>query len=366
MLSTGNDLINLFSTKSAKNGQPENMFSPPYMCSPMSLSSESVRNYNFNRNDLFDLSKTEMKGLSRETSPIYITQEMHDVNLMKQDTLKPFTQIGLNSSGTTVMGDYDSLDDILNYNFTKDSETLNQTPVNNEATSIAPSDLMNDAFDVQTQDLKSKSLSLVTAAEMQGSPDGISFEDDILNDNLLKISLDIEQSVFEDNHVDTKKKIMKRPKKYKTKSKTHDEVQDENIVKVKKVYNTRGKSISDSRLSTESLRQSFQLSSASAANKLEEYIEKLLVEHCNFQLGYRTWVRDTEKDEREEILKVLEFQLNKNLAYLNEITGIDKKLEKRSIETIVRKCTYAKQQSRLRKERRKAAQVKSKLAREGL
>ncbi|CAI8507616.1 unnamed protein product [Hanseniaspora opuntiae] len=309
MLSTGNDLINLFSTKSAKNGQPENMFSPPYMCSPMSLSSESVRNYNFNRNDLFDLSKTEMKGLSRETSPIYITQEMHDVNLMKQDTLKPFTQIGLNSSGTTVMGDYDSLDDILNYNFTKDSETLNQTPVNNEATSIAPSDLMNDAFDVQTQDLKSKSLSLVTAAEMQGN---------------------------------------------------------ENIVKVKKVYNTRGKSISDSRLSTESLRQSFQLSSASAANKLEEYIEKLLVEHCNFQLGYRTWVRDTEKDEREEILKVLEFQLNKNLAYLNEITGIDKKLEKRSIETIVRKCTYAKQQSRLRKERRKAAQVKSKLAKEGL
>lgn len=366
MLSTGNDLINLFSTKSAKNGQPENMFSPPYMCSPMSLSSESVRNYNFNRNDMFDLSKTEMKGLSRETSPIYITQEMHDVNLMKQDTLKRFTQIGLNSSGTTVMGDYDSLDDILNYNFTKDSETLNQTPVNNEATSIAPSDLMNDAFDVQTQDLKSKSLSLVTAAEMQGSPDGISFEDDILNDNLLKISLDIEQSVFEDNHVDTKKKIMKRPKKYKTKSKPHDEVQDENIVKVKKVYNTRGKSISDSRLSTESLRQSFQLSSASAANKLEEYIEKLLVEHCNFQLGYRTWVRDTEKDEREEILKVLEFQLNKNLAYLNEITGIDKKLEKRSIETIVRKCTYAKQQSRLRKERRKAAQVKSKLAKEGL
>lgn len=366
MLSTGNDLINLFSTKSANNGQSENIFSPPYMCSPISLSSESVRNYNFNRNDMFDLSRTEMKGLSRETSPIYITQGMQDVNLMKQDALKPFTQIELSSSGTTVMGNYDSIDDILTYNFTKDNETLNQTPINNEATSIAPSDLMNGAFDVQTQDLKSKSLSLATTVEMQGSPNELSFEDDILNDNLLKISLDIEQSVFKNDHVDTKKKIIKRPKKYKTKSKTDDEVQDENTVKVKKVYNTKGKSISDSRLSTESLRQSFQLSSASAANKLEEYIEKLLVEHCNFQLGYRTWVRDTEKDEREEILKVLEFQLNKNLDYLCEITGIDKKLEKRSIETIVRKCTYAKQQSRLRKERRKAAQMKSRLAKESL
>lgn len=291
---------------------------------------------------------------------------MLDVDLKKQDTLKPFTQIGLNSSGTTVMGNYESIDDILNYNFTNDNETLIQTPINNEATSIAPSDLMNGAFDVQTQDLKSESLSLETTVEMQESPNGITFEDDILNDSLLKISLDIEQSVFKNDHVDTQKKITKRPKKYKTKNNTEDQGQDQNIVKLKKVYNTKGKSISDSRLSTESLRQSFQLSSATAANKLEEYIEKLLVEHCNFQLGYRTWVRDTEKDEREEILKVLEFQLNRNLDYLYEITGIDKKLEKRSIETIVRKCTYAKQQSRLRKERRKAAQIKSKLAKQSL
>lgn len=128
---------------------------------------------------------------------------------------------------------------------------------------------------------------------------------------------------------------------------------------MQKVFNTKGKSISDSRLSTESLRQSFQLSSATAANKLEEFIEKLLVEHCDFKLGYRTWVRDTEKDERDGILNVLEFQLNKNMDYLYEITGLTKKLEKRSIETIVRKCTYAKQQSRLRKERRKAAQTKT-------
>ncbi|KAL6935633.1 uncharacterized protein HGUI_02478 [Hanseniaspora guilliermondii] len=361
MLSTGNDFINLFSTNNAKNGQYENTFSPPYMCSPMSLSSESVRNYNFNKGDMFDLSKTDMRGISRETSPMYITQDMQNVTMMAYDTLKPFKEFELNSSGTTVMSNHESIDEMLNYNFTE-SETLNQTP-NNEATSIAPSDLMNDAH---TQDLHSKSLSLATTVE-QESPNGISFEDDLLSDDLLKISLDIEQSLFEEPHLDTNKKKLKRPKRKncKTKNKSQ-EVQDENTIKVKKVYNTRGKSISDSRLSTESLRQSFQLSSASAANKLEEYIESLLVEHCNFQLGYRTWVRDTEKDEREKILNTLEFQLNKNVDYLKEITGIDKKLKKRSIETIVRKCTYAKQQSRLRKERRKIAQMKSKLAKEHL
>ncbi|XBW38011.1 hypothetical protein QEN19_003596 [Hanseniaspora menglaensis] len=126
-------------------------------------------------------------------------------------------------------------------------------------------------------------------------------------------------------------------------------------ITVQKVYNNKGKSISDSRLSTESLRQTFQLPSVKAATRLEAHVEKLLTENCNFQLGYKTWVRDTQKDEREQILDVLEEKLNEDVDFLISITGRTRKLEKRSIETIVRKCTYAKQQSRLRKERRKAA-----------
>lgn len=134
-----------------------------------------------------------------------------------------------------------------------------------------------------------------------------------------------------------------------------------NTIKVKKVYNNKGKSISDSRLSTESLRQSFQLPSAKAATRLEAHVEKLLTDHCNFQLGYKTWVRDTEKDERDHILNILEQKLNEDMDFLSGITGKTKKIEKRSIETIVRKCTYAKQQSRLRKERRKAVDMSNKL-----
>lgn len=133
-----------------------------------------------------------------------------------------------------------------------------------------------------------------------------------------------------------------------------------NTISVQKVYNGRGKSISDSRLSTESLRQSFQLPSVKAATRLESHVEKLLTEHCNFQLGYKTWVRDTKKNEREHILDILDQKLNEDIEFLFSVTGKNKKLEKRSIETIVRKCTYAKQQSRLRKERRKAAEKNSK------
>lgn len=387
MASAGNDLYDLNSSKSAKKSNTENLFSPPYIFSPISIpiSTEEVKTYSMNKHDIFDFNRS----LSRATSPIFITQdwETHSRNShMKNDIFKPLYEKNsiLSSGGSTVMNKEESLDDILSYNFNNDSlyttedfadndissnvdQTGTQTPINynfetveNEASELAVQTMVKPQKIHRENSQKSKSISLATAiGEVIENDDSLSFDNDVLNNPLLKTSLSINKSFFKENKI-TKTIKSTSNKAKKNKKKITEKEQDDETIRVQKVYNTKGKSISDSRLSTESLRQSFQLSSATAANKLEEFIEKLLVEHCNFQLGYRTWVRDTEKDEREEILNVLEYQLNNNMDYLFEITGLDKKLEKRSIETIVRKCTYAKQQSRLRKERRKAAQTKTK------
>ncbi|GMM41065.1 hypothetical protein DAHU10_019660 [Hanseniaspora uvarum] len=390
MVFTGNDLVNLDSSKSAEKGNTENLFSPPFVFSPIAMpfSSEDVRHYAFNKHDMFDLGKNEIKSMSRATSPIFITQDWDAQNSgshMKNDIFKPFYEKNsiLSSGGSTVMNNEESLDDILSYNFSTENiyssvdfaedelssnihQTATQTPINYDSstTNIAPSELIQ--YNISKPQgtprenfQKSKSISLATTIGHESETHSISsFDNENLNDILLETSLDINKLFFQENKI-TKTIKYTLTKSKKNKKKVTENQQDNETIRVQKVFNTKGKSISDSRLSTESLRQSFQLSSATAANKLEEFIEKLLVEHCDFKLGYRTWVRDTEKDERDGILNVLEFQLNKNMDYLYEITGLTKKLEKRSIETIVRKCTYAKQQSRLRKERRKAAQTKT-------
>ena len=387
MTSAGNELLDMNSSKSAEKTNTENLFSPPYIFSPISIpiSTEEGKTYAMNKHDIYDFNRS----ISRATSPIFITQdwETHSRNShMKNNIFKPLYEKNsiLSSGGSTIMNNEESLDDILSYNFNNDNQystedfadndissnvnqTATQTPINynfaiteNEESELTAQNMHKPQEIHRVNSYTSKSISLATTiGEVIESYNTLSFDNDVLNNPLLKTSLSINKSFFEENKITKTVKPTSNKAKKNKKKKTEKE-QDDETIRVQKVFNTKGKSISDSRLSTESLRQSFQLSSATAANKLEEFIEKLLVEHCNFQLGYRTWVRDTEKDEREDILNVLEYQLNNNMDYLYEITGLNKKLEKRSIETIVRKCTYAKQQSRLRKERRKAAQTKTK------
>ncbi|KAH3903143.1 uncharacterized protein SCDLUD_000756 [Saccharomycodes ludwigii] len=102
------------------------------------------------------------------------------------------------------------------------------------------------------------------------------------------------------------------------------------------------KKVSDSRLSAEGLAQVLKLKSAEEARNREKIILNILEKDLHFPLGYKTWVRDTTKEERDFILSGLHSKLQ--LIY--------PEYDKPIIETVIRRATYYMMQSRLRRERR--------------
>ncbi|KAL6942160.1 hypothetical protein ACO0QE_003326 [Hanseniaspora vineae] len=110
---------------------------------------------------------------------------------------------------------------------------------------------------------------------------------------------------------------------------------------------TKDKKISDSRLSAEALARVLNLQSADEAREIEKFVLECLSQRCGFPLGYKTWVRDTTKTEREVILNKLYLMVKPQYPqYSIEI-----------LEKIIRRATYYMMQSRLRRERR--AKVKA-------
>jgi len=102
------------------------------------------------------------------------------------------------------------------------------------------------------------------------------------------------------------------------------------------------KKVSDSRLSAQGLAQVLHLDSSEEALQREKYILHIFEHELHYPLGYKTWIRDTDKAERIDLINDLYDRVKFRYPDYNpEI-----------LETIIRRATYYMMQSRLRRERR--------------
>ncbi|CUM63302.1 uncharacterized protein PRCAT00000873001 [Priceomyces carsonii] len=80
----------------------------------------------------------------------------------------------------------------------------------------------------------------------------------------------------------------------------------------------------------------------SLTKEIEINILEIFKNYCNFKLGYQTWIRDTTKEQRENLINLLYSYTSHYYPEFNKF----------KLEVIVRRGSYSLMQSRLRKERR--------------
>lgn len=112
-------------------------------------------------------------------------------------------------------------------------------------------------------------------------------------------------------------------------------------------YNHGNKRVSDSRLSAQGLAEVLNLDSAEEALRRERFILDIFERELQYPLGYKTWVRDTSKEYRTQLLDQLHRRVSQTYP----------EYDKPVLETIIRRATYYMMQSRLRRERRAKAKM---------
>jgi hypothetical protein len=112
----------------------------------------------------------------------------------------------------------------------------------------------------------------------------------------------------------------------------------------------KSRSSLDSRLSIVRLGEILKTSSQEETMKVEKFILDVFSKELNFPLGYKTWIRDTSEEFREQLLDQLFERVNPKYPSLT----------RQLLETVVKRATYSKMQGRLRKERRAANKMSRK------
>ncbi|SCU94506.1 LANO_0E06986g1_1 [Lachancea nothofagi CBS 11611] len=112
--------------------------------------------------------------------------------------------------------------------------------------------------------------------------------------------------------------------------------------------NINSRKVSDSRLSAQGLAEVLNLNSAEEALRRERFILDIFERELHYPLGYKTWVRDTSKEYRTQLLDQL----------YHRVIQTYPEYDKPVLETIIRRATYYMMQSRLRRERRAKAKQK--------
>lgn len=79
--------------------------------------------------------------------------------------------------------------------------------------------------------------------------------------------------------------------------------------------------------------------------RIEKFILEIFQKDLKFPLGYKTWIRDTPEEQREQILEELH----------NRVAPTHPRMTKQLLETVIRRATYSMMQGRLRNERRAAS-----------
>ncbi|CUS23898.1 LAQU0S12e02498g1_1 [Lachancea quebecensis] len=113
-------------------------------------------------------------------------------------------------------------------------------------------------------------------------------------------------------------------------------------------FSQGSRKVSDSRLSAQGLAEVLNLESAEEALRRERFILDIFERELQYPLGYKTWVRDTSKEYRTQLLDQLHRRVSQTYP----------EYDKPVLETIIRRATYYMMQSRLRRERRAKAKVK--------
>lgn len=88
----------------------------------------------------------------------------------------------------------------------------------------------------------------------------------------------------------------------------------------------------------------------SLTREIELKVLKVFQLYCKFELGHKTWIRDTNKPQRKDLIAKLR----------NYISTWYPELSKFKLEVIIRRGSYSIMQRRLRRERRKRCSVASK------
>lgn len=88
----------------------------------------------------------------------------------------------------------------------------------------------------------------------------------------------------------------------------------------------------------------------SLTREIELKVLKVFQLYCKFELGHKTWIRDTNKAQRKELIAKLR----------NYISTWYPELNKFKLEVIIRRGSYSIMQRRLRRERRKRCSAASK------
>lgn len=112
-------------------------------------------------------------------------------------------------------------------------------------------------------------------------------------------------------------------------------------------YSSQNKKVSDSRLSAQGLAEVLKLDSAEEALRRERFILDIFENELHYPLGYKTWVRDTNKEYRSRLLDELHERVRTKYP----------EYDQNVLETIIRRATYYMMQSRLRRERRAKAKA---------
>ncbi|CDR46467.1 CYFA0S23e01266g1_1 [Cyberlindnera fabianii] len=108
---------------------------------------------------------------------------------------------------------------------------------------------------------------------------------------------------------------------------------------------SRSRNSLDSRLSLQRLGEVLQTKSQEETMRIEKFILEIFQKDLKFPLGYKTWIRDTPEEQREQILEELH----------NRVAPTHPRMTKQLLETVIRRATYSMMQGRLRNERRAAS-----------
>ncbi|GMM58383.1 hypothetical protein DAKH74_050000 [Maudiozyma humilis] len=333
----------------------ENLLNPTSLDLPMNY----LNSYNLNNNNSLqqDIAANDLSLDLGTLNP------MEDLGLVNPANLFPKLYSGLNDA------DYDDLattqfsNPISNSSFSSSSASLsslieddrhtsNASPLSEEnETLVDGNDKIGAAEQINKGEVKASSVfnGLNSQAKITIEfPQ--KYEDGSLNDFLTPVSsitMSYDDLLFQSNTIFSTgfppvtespiaaaKTAPAKVSKKKTKKTTHSHT-------ISSIANNL-KKVSDSRLSAQGLAQVLHLKSPEEALEREKYILDIFERELHYPLGYKTWIRDTKKQERIDLIDQLYQKVKvKYPDYNHEI-----------LETIIRRATYYMMQSRLRRERR--------------
>lgn len=210
-----------------------------------------------------------------------------------------------------------------------------------------PAEIFMQNHDNSLYDTQQKQLPLHAGAGMF-IPNNIPFDHQGNNNNLNAIGHDFNVDIMLMNpsalvnKIEDTKRPQKKRKMSKRKSSSESSASSLSSSSSDCGNTDHGRKCSDARLSAIGLAKKLNLSTPQEALEREKYILDIFQNELKYPLGYKTWIRDTDKETRTYLVEELH----------NRVKDRYPEYDHNILETIIRRATYSMMQSRLRRERR--------------